>query len=41
MATEAVWSSIPDAIGTGGVSENYKETDLGGTSFRFKVVIGR
>jgi len=41
VATEAVWSSIPDAIGTGGVSQVYKETDLGGTSFRFKVVIGR
>lgn len=41
VAGEAVWSSIPDAIGTAGVSEVFGETDLGGSSFRFKVILGR
>jgi len=41
VAGEAAWSSIPDAIGTGGVSKAFEETDLGGTSIRLKVTIGR
>jgi hypothetical protein len=35
------WSTIPDAIGSSGVSEVFDETDLGGVSIRFKITIGR
>jgi hypothetical protein len=38
---EATWSSLPDALGDGGVSQAFKETDLGGTSFRFMISVGR
>jgi opacity protein-like surface antigen len=38
---EAAWTTIPDAIGTGGVSKVFGDTDLGGTSFRAKITIGR
>ena len=41
LAGEANWTTIPDAIGTSGVSAEFEETDLGGTSVRFKVTIGR
>jgi hypothetical protein len=38
---EVAWARIPDALGEGGVSETFGETDLGGTSFRVKVSVGR
>lgn len=38
---EAAWSSLPDALGEGGVSKAFDETNLGGTSFRFKISVGR
>lgn len=38
---EAAWSSLPDAIGKGGVSKAYDENDLGGASFRFKIIVRR
>lgn len=38
---EIAWTRIPDALGQGGVSEAFGETDLGGTSLRFKVTVGR
>jgi len=38
---EAAWHSLPDALGDGGVSQAFKETDLGGTSFRFMITVGR
>jgi hypothetical protein len=38
---EVAWSSVPDALGAGGVSEAFDETNLGGTSLRLKVSIGR
>ena len=38
---EFAWTTIPDSIGTGGVSETFNETDLGGTSFRARITIGR
>jgi hypothetical protein len=41
VAGEASWTTVPDSIGQGGVSESFNETDLGGTSFRFKITIGR
>jgi hypothetical protein len=41
FAGEAVWTTVPDAIGESGVSAAFDETDLGGTSVRFKITIGR
>lgn len=41
LAGEASWSTVPDSIGQGGVSAAFNETDLGGTSFRIKITIGR
>ena len=35
------WVTVPDAIGVGGVSAVFDETNLGGTSFRFKITIGQ
>lgn len=41
VAGEASWTTVPDALGEGGVSDVFNETDLGGTTFRFKITIGR
>jgi len=41
VAGEASWTTVPDAIGESGVSAAFDETDLGGTTFRFKITIGR
>ena len=41
IAGEASWSTVPDALGESGVSEAFNETDLGGTTLRFKLTIGR
>lgn len=41
IAGEFIWTTVPDAIGESGVSAEFDETDLGGTSFRFKITIGR
>ena len=38
---EVAWTTVPDAIGDNGVSEAFDETNLGGTSIRVKVTIGR
>jgi hypothetical protein len=38
---EATWSSIANAIGKGGVSEQFNEDNLGGTSIRLKISVGR
>jgi hypothetical protein len=38
---EVAWSSVPDALGEGGVSAAFNESNLGGTSLRLKVSIGR
>jgi hypothetical protein len=38
---EFTWTTVPDALGAGGVSEAFDETDLGGTSLRLKITIGR
>ncbi len=42
-AAEVQWTTVPDAIGqdANGVSREFGETDLGGVTFRVKVVIGR
>ena len=37
---EIAWSSIPDAL-EGGVAAAFDESNLGGTSFRVKIAIGR
>jgi hypothetical protein len=31
---------VPDGLGSGGVSKAFNETDLGGSSFRVKVIVG-
>jgi hypothetical protein len=41
VAGEWTWTTVPDAIGKDGVSAHFDETDLGGTTFRFKITIGR
>lgn len=41
IAGEFIWTTVPDAIGESGVSAEFDETDLGGSSFRFKITIGR
>ncbi len=41
IAGEASWTTVPDAIGESGVSAAFNETDLGGTTFRLKITIGR
>jgi hypothetical protein len=41
VAWEVNWTSVPDAIGEGGVSAAFRETNLGGASLRFKITIGR
>jgi opacity protein-like surface antigen len=38
---EVGWSTVADAIGQAGVSAHYDEDNLGGTSVRFKISVGR
>jgi opacity protein-like surface antigen len=38
---EIAWSSVPDARPIGGVSETFDESNLGGTTMRVKISIGR
>ena len=42
-AVEAQWTTVPDALGSDptGVSTAFGDTDLGGVTFRLKVVVGR
>ena len=41
VAGEASWTTVANALGDAGVSEAFDETDLGGTTLRFKITIGR
>jgi len=41
IAGEVAWTTVPNAIGEDGVSAAFDETDLGGTTFRFKITIGQ
>jgi opacity protein-like surface antigen len=41
IGAEVVWSSIADALGKGGVSAAFNEDNLGGTSIRLKISVGR
>jgi opacity protein-like surface antigen len=40
---EAQWARVPDALGTdpNGVASEFSEDDLGGSTFRFRIIIGR
>jgi hypothetical protein len=38
---EFAWTTVPDAIGSAGVSAEFDEDNLGGTSLRLKIVVGR
>jgi hypothetical protein len=38
---EIAFSNVPDALGAGGVSAEFDEDNLGGTSYRLKISIGR
>lgn len=42
-AAEVQWATVPDALGDdpNSVSHEFDESDLGGVTFRFKVVVGR
>ena len=40
IAGEVQWTAVPKAMGETGVSAVYGEDDLGGTTFRFKVIVG-
>jgi opacity protein-like surface antigen len=41
-AGELQWATVPDAIGddSNSVAHEFNESDLGGTTFRFKLVVG-
>lgn len=41
LAGEVQWSTVPDALGEAGIGATFGDTDLGGTTFRVKVLIGR
>lgn len=41
IATEAAWTRVGKAIGDAGASKAFGEDDLGGTSVRLKLIIGR
>lgn len=43
IAGEAAWATVPNGLGQqpGSVGTGFNETDLGGTTFRGKVIIGR
>jgi opacity protein-like surface antigen len=42
LAGELQWATVPDAIGDdpNSVSHEFNESNLGGTTFRFKIVVG-
>ena len=41
VAGEVQWATVPDALGESGVSSVFEEDDLGGTTFRVKLIFGR
>ncbi len=41
LAGEVAWTTVADAIGGGGVSKTFNEDNLGGTSFRARITVGR
>ena len=40
-AGEVAWRTVPNALGDDGVSKAFREDNLGGTTLRFKITIGR
>ncbi len=40
MAGEVQWAAVPKALGDTGISAVFDEDDLGGVTFRFKVIFG-
>jgi opacity protein-like surface antigen len=38
---EIQYTSVPNALGTGGLSQQFSETNLGGTTFRVVISVGR
>lgn len=41
VAGEVSWTTVPDALGEDGVSKTFNEDNLGGTSFRARITVGR
>ncbi|HEX2449962.1 MAG TPA: hypothetical protein VHJ69_02415 [Gemmatimonadales bacterium] len=41
LAGEVQWASVPDGLGEAGIGAVFDESDLGATTFRLKVIIGR
>jgi hypothetical protein len=41
LAGDIQWTAVPGVIGDNGVSAVFDESNLGGTTFRFKVIVGR
>jgi hypothetical protein len=41
IAGEVQWTTVPDALGAGGLSAEFDETDLGGLVVRARVLFGR
>jgi len=41
IAVDVQYTHIPGILGSGGISEQAKENDLGGTVARFRIVVGR
>ena len=41
LTGDVMWTSVGDAIGTGGVAAVFEEDDLGGTSVRIRLILGR
>jgi hypothetical protein len=41
LAGEVQWASVPDGLGEAGIGALFDETNLGATTFRLKVLVGR
>jgi hypothetical protein len=41
LAGEVQWATVPDALGEPGIGAVFDEKDLGGTTFGFKLIVGR
>lgn len=41
LAVDAQYTDVPGILGTGGLSKDANENDLGGVAARFKVIVGR
>lgn len=41
LAGDVQWTTVPKGLGPPGIGPTFDETDLGGTAFRVKVLIGR